>query len=367
MGKGKRVKAERKKQAVNEKLLHPLHPFLQNYPEPEGIPNYLRCMSMPTESGEMLVNDQKWTTLSPKRYECSDSAIYRNGIVAATVNEKFRVFAIPVSVRTLTYGFGVVTDSYDEKGRTLVKGASKEFAVNKTKKIHLGTLKFYQNIKSEISSQRDPNEGRIRMGKDVILEVRISKSKDRLSVSREMLGIQDPKSEDWQSLPHEGMTINYDGYGYIYSCSNFENGVIDRPEYDSYTSFNASPQRIAFALGMDVGSHLIKEERRTEFHSLPEVRVFFGEVEYMDHEDQTILYRKAAVLNNFREDLIAIFTKTCDYSHQREFRFFITVDGVQWDFESKPSIEVEMSPNFQLHFRYTYSADEHEQYRNAKR
>lgn len=359
MGKGKRVKAERKRQAVNEKLLHP---FLQNYPDVEDVPNYLRRMSIPTKSDEMLADDQQWTTLSSNRYECSDPAIYRNGIIAAAVNEKFRVFAIPISIRTLTYGFGAAVDSYDEKGRTLVKGASKEFAANKTKTIHLGTLKFYQNIKSDISSQRDPNEGRIRMGKDVVLEVKVSKPKDRLPAFHEMLGIQDPKSEDWQSLPHEGMTINYDGYGYIYSCSNFENGVIDRPEYDSYTSFNASPQRIAFALGMDVGSHLLKEEKGVEFQSLPEVRVFFGEVEYMDHEDQTILYRKAAVLNNFREDLIAIFTKTRDYSHQKEFRFLVTLDNLQWDYESNPSLTVAMSPNFQCHFGYTYWASEHEQH-----
>ena len=351
MGKGKRVKTERKKQSVNEKLLHP---FLQNYPDPEGVPNYLRRMSIPTKSGEMLANDQKWTTLSPKRYECSDSAIYRNGIVAATVNEKFRVFAIPVSIRALTYGFGVDADSYEEKGGTLVKGASKEFAVNKTKTTHLGTPKFYQNIESEVPSQRDSNEGRIRIGKDAVLQVQVSKSKDWLSVPREILEIQDPKREAWLSLPHEGMTINYDSHGYIYSCSDFENRVIDRLEYDSYTSFNASPQRIAFALGMDVGSHLIKERGRLELQSLPEIRIFFGEVGYMDHGEQRTLYQRAAALNNFREDLVATFTKTPDYSHQREFRFLVTLDNLQWDFESNPSLEVAMSPNFQCHFGYTY-------------
>ena len=200
------------------------------------------------------------------------------------------------------------------------------------------------------------------MGKDTVLQVQAPKSKDWLSVPHEMLETQAPKSKDWLSVPHEGMTLNYDSCGYIYSCSNFENGVIDRPEYDSYTSFNASPQRIAFALGMDVGSYLIKEGRRSELQSFPEIRIFFGEVEYMDHEEQETLYQRAAVLNNFREDLSAIFTKTPDYSHQREFRFLVTLDNLQWDYESHPSLAVTMSPNFQCHFGYTYWSAEHEQH-----
>lgn len=332
MGKGKRVKVERKKQASREKTqnISLLHPFLQNYPK--GGSNYLRRVS--TKSGEVLADPQEWITLPKNPLDlCMD----RDGITVM-VNGKFQVLAIPVFVRDLSCEKG----SYDKY--RLVKGAEKKFAVNKTETIHLGTPKFYQKIESENPLQKDQNEGRIRMGKDIILQ------------------FQDPESKDWLSLPHEGVTINYDSYGYIYSCSNFKNGAIDRPEYDSYTSFNASPQRIAFALGMDAGSRLIKEEKRSKFQSLPEIRVFFGEVEYMDHEEQEILYRRAAVLNDFREDLIAIFTKTPGYSHQKEFRFFITLDNLSWDFESNPSLAVAMSPNFQCHFGYTYWADEDEQH-----
>ena len=336
MGKGKRVKTERRRRSIGDKLQVP---SLQNYPE--GVPNYLRRMS--TKSGEVLAEDQQWTTLPKNPLDLHLDLAVRKGI-AVTVNGKFQALAIPVCVEHLSYE----KESYDEC--KLVKGAEKNFAVNKTKKFHVGTPKFYQDLESENPSQKDPNEGRIQMGRDSTLQ------------------FQDPESKDWLSLPHEGITVNYE-HGYIYSCSILEGEEIRPPyEYDTYTTFNASPQRIALALGIDVGNHLMKKV--SQITGVPEIRVFYGKVEYIGHEEQSDLYRRGAVLSSsgkFREDLVAIFTKIPKYSHQKEFRFFITLDNAQWDFESNSSLEVGISPNLQFHFGYTYWADEHEQNRNPEK
>jgi len=336
VGKGKRVKTKRRKQRMSDKLQVP---SLQNYPE--GVPNYLRRMS--TESGETLMEDQEWITLPKKDLDLHLDSVTPQGIVT-TVNGKFKVFAIPACTDQLSYD----NECYD--GCRLVKGTGKDFAVNKTATFHVGTPKFYHDLESaDNSSQKDPNEGRIQMGKDTILE------------------FQDPESKDWISLPHEGIAINY-GHGYIYCCSMVEGDEIPPYEYDTYTIFNATPQRIALALGIDVGNHLIK--KGCKITGTPEIRVFYGKVSYMGHEEQSNLYQRGAVLSSsgkFREDLVAIFTKIPKYSHQKEFRFFITLDNAQWDFESHSSLEVAMSPNFQFHFGYTYWADEHEQNRNPKK
>ena len=328
MGKGKRVKTERKKRAVSEKLQVP---SLQNYPE--GVPNYLRRRT--TKSGERYT--QEWRTLPKNPLDLRLDLVARDRIVV-TVNGKFQVLASPFCVEQLSFE----KESYAEC--KLVKGAEKDFAVNDTKTFHIGTAKYYRNIKSENPGQRDPNEGSIVFG----------------SYDIDVRNIEGTSP----GFLNANVSINYDR-GYIYSCSILEGEEIEAPEYGTYTVFNASPQRIALALGIDVGNHLTRET--VKISGLPEVRVFFGEVEYMDHAEQEILYRRAAALNDFREDLSAIFTKTPDYSHQKEFRFFITVDGVQWDFESKHSLVVEMSPNLQFHFGYTYWTDEHEQHRNPKK
>ena len=328
MGKGKREKGKRKRQAAMEKSQDTtlLHPFLQKYPE--GSPSYLRRVS--TKSGEVLAEDQEWITLPKIPLDLRIDSETSSEIVV-TVNERFQVLAIPVSLNNLS----CENDSY-EKYR-LLKGTSKEFAINSMKTIHLGTLKFYQDLVSKNPLQKDPDEGRIRMGKDTILQV------------------QDPESKDWISLPHEELMFNYDR-GYIYSCSILENEGIEPPyEYETYTIFNAPPQRIALALGIDVGNHFMKGELKTT--KFPEIRVFFGKVEYMEYKEQFDLYRRGATLSRFREDLPVIFTKTPDYSSQNEFRFFITLDNVQWDFESNCSLKVAMSRNFQLHCGYTYFAD----------
>ena len=333
MGKGKRIKAERKKQAAKKKSPDTslLHPLLQKYPEDD--PPHLRRVS--AKSGEVLADPQEWVTLLKKPLDLHAG---RDGITI-TVNGKFQLLAIPVFVRDLSYEKG----SYDKYG--LVKGAEKEFAVNETKTIHLGTLKFYQKIESENPLQKDQNEGQVQIGKDIILQ------------------FQDPESKDWLSLPHEGISIRYDKHGYIYSCSILEKeegkDYLTPPHgYDTYTVFNSSPHKIALALGVDVGNHLLEKARKIT--GIPKIRVFYGRVEYMSHEEQSDLYRRAGALasyGKFREDLAAVFTKTPCYSRQKEFRFFITVDALSWDFESNCSLVVSMSPNLQSHFGYTYWAN----------
>ena len=335
MGKGKRIKTRRKKQKINDALqVIPL----QNYPE--NTPTYLRHMA--TESGEILMEDQEWVTLPKQNFDLHLDLVTSQGIVT-TVNGKFQVFAIPVCIDQLSYD----NECYD--GYQLVKGTGKDFAVNKTAAFHVGTPKFYHDLESaDNSSQKDPHEGRILMGKNAILQ------------------FQDPESKNWIPLPHEGITINY-GHGYIYCCSIVEGDEIKPPyEYGTYTTFNASPQRIALALGIDVGNHLI--EKGCKITGVPEIRVFYGKVEYLDHEEQSLLYQRGAALSSrkFREDLVALFTKTPQYFHQKEFRFFITLDNVQWDFASHPSLQVPLSPYSQFHFGYTYWADEHEQNCNPK-
>ncbi len=335
MGKGKRVKTKRKKQKINDTLqVIPL----QNYPE--NTPTYLRHMA--TESGEILMEDQEWVTLPKQNFDLHLDSVTSQRIVT-TVNGKFQVFATPVCVEQLSYD----KKRYDKC--PLVKGTGEDFAVNKTKTFHVGTPKFYHDMESaDNSSQKDPHEGRILMGKNAILQ------------------FQDPESKNWIPLPHEGITINYE-HGYIYCCSIVEGDERKPPYgYRTYTTFNASPQRIALALGIDVGNHLIK--KGCKITGVPEIRVFYGKVEYLDHEEQSLLYQRGAALSSkeFREDLVALFTKTPQYSHQKEFRFFITLDNVQWDFESHCSLEVPLSPYFQFHFGYTYWADEHEQNCNPK-
>ena len=343
MGKGKRGKGKRKKQADREKSQDTtlLHPFLQKYPE--GNLSYLRHVS--TRSGEVLTEDQEWITLPQVPLDLRIDLETRSEIVV-TVNEEFQVLAIPVSLKNLS----CEKDIY--KKYKLLKGARKKFAINSTKTIHLGTLKFYQDLEPENLFQKDPDEGRIHMGADDII-----------------LQLQDPKSKNWLSLPHEKLTFNYDQGGYIYSCSVLENEGIKPPyEYETYTIFNAPPQRIALALGIDFGNHLIKGEMKIT--KVPEIRVFFGKVEYMEYEEQFDLYRRGVVLSSnriFREDLPVVFTKIPSYSHQNEFRFFITLDNVQWNFKSNPSLEVSMSRNFQLHCGFTYFTDESEQHRNSKK
>ena len=342
MGKGIRVKRKRKKQPENVKSQDTslIHPFLREYPE--GGPQYLRRIS--TKSGKVLVKDQKWVTLPITPLDLRKDLVTPSKLTA-TVNGKFRVVAVPFSLKDLIIENG----SYE--AHRLIKGASSNFAMNRMRTIHFGTLKFYQNFESEIASQKDLDEGRVHMGKDVTIEFR------------------DPRSNNWISLPHEGLTFNYDQGGYIYSCSILANEEINElHEYETYTLFNAHPRRIALALGIDVGNHLCKEKFET--HQVSEIWVFFGNVAYIDHEEKFDLYRRGAVLssiNRFREDLTAVFAKTPDYSHQNEFRFFITFVNVEWDYESNPSLEVSMSPNFQLHCGFTYFFDEHEQSRNTQK
>ena len=328
MGKGRRVKTERRRRRTSDKLQFP---SLQNYPE--GVPNYLRRMS--TNSGEVLAEDQEWITLPKKSLALHLDPVDSEGITA-TVNDKFQISAIPFCVEQLSF------KKKDYKECKLVKGVEKDFAVNKTDTFHIGTAKYYRTIKSKNRGQRDPNEGSIFLG---------------------------PCDIEWSDIEgtengafNADVSVNYDK-GYLYSCSVLEKGEVE-PQYDTYTVFNASPQRVALALGADVGNHLTK--KAVKISGVPKIRVFYGKVQYIDNKNRTQNHLSAEITNR-RSDLAAIFTKTPDYSHQKEFRFFITLDDVQWDFESHPSLVVPMSWYFQFHFGYTYWADEREQNRNLKK
>ena len=329
MGKGKRVKAERKKRAAREKSqnISLLHPSLPNYPE--GVPDYLRRVS--AKSGKALASPQKWRTLPKEPIDLRLSEMARDGI-AATVNDKFQVLISPFCVEELSFE----KESYNDC--KLVKGSEKAFAANETVTFRIGTAEYYRNIKSKTRSQRDPNEGSISLGPCDI----------------DIPNIEGTKHGSLNA----NVSINYDK-GYIYSCSILEGKKIEAPEYETYTVFNASPQRIALALGTDVGSHLMK--KAVKISGLPKIRVFYGMIQYIDNESRTEQYISAEISNQ-RSDLATIFTKTPDYSHQKEFRFFITVDGLLWDFESNRSLTVAMSPNFQCHFGYTYWAGEYERH-----
>ena len=331
MGKGKRVKAERKKQAAreNSQNISLLHPSLKQYPE--GYPNYSRRISAKSRN-EVLAEAQEWIALPKNPLDLHLDSVARDGI-AMTVNGKFQVLAVPFYVEELSFE----KESY--KGYKLVKGSEKAYAVNETETFHMGTAKYYRrNIKSKTPNQRDPNEGSISLGPYDIPIPNI-----------EGIG---------HGFLNADVSISYDK-GYIYSCSVLEGEEIKEPEYETYTVFNASPQRIALALGTDIGNHLTK--KAVKISEIPKIRVFYGEVQYMDNENRTRKYFSAEIANR-RSDLAAIFTKTCDYSHQKEFRFFVTLDDLLWDFESNPSLEVAMSPNFQCHFGYTYWADKDEQH-----